>query len=116
MKQKLPNRRQGFTVDFETPVRLGKTAVPYTATLGFDNRNELKEVFIHSGKAGGDLGILMYEASVLLSYCLRHGAKVEEIRSAFPRSEDGKAEGPIGTLLDLYFDELSKRAEKELLS
>jgi hypothetical protein len=116
MKQKLPNRRQGLTIEFETPARLGKNPVPYTATLSFDEKNEFKEVFIHSGKTGGDLGILMYEASVLLSYCLRHGAKVEDIRVAFPRAEDGRAEGPVGTLLDLYFEELAKMAEEELLS
>jgi hypothetical protein len=115
-KQKLPNRRQGFTLQFQTPARLGKSPSSYTATLNYDEHNTLKEVFLSSGKVGGDIGILLYELSVFISYCLRHGAKIEEIKGALPRADDGSAEGPAGTLLDRLAEEMAKDAEKELLS
>ena len=115
-KQKLRNRRQGITLEFATSARLGKSGQNYTAILNFDERNELKEIFLSSGKTGGDIGILLYEISVFLSYCLRHGAKIEEIKGALPRGDDGTPEGPAGALLDLYFAEMDKDVEKELLS
>ncbi len=115
-KQQLRNRRQGITLEFETSARMGKSGQSYTAILNFDERNGLKEIFLSSGKTGGDIGILLYEISVFMSYCLRYGAKIEEIKNALPRADDGTAEGPAGALLDRLAEEMSKDAEKEILS
>jgi hypothetical protein len=84
--------------------------------LGFNRQNELRDVFLRSGKVGTEVNIVMMEAALLLSFYLQHGGTVEEVRNAMPRTHKGKPEGPIGTLLDLYTRELSADVRKDLLS
>lgn len=109
-RKRLPNRRGGINLDFVC----GSTQ--FTALLGFDSHNELKEVFLRSGKVGTDVNIVMQEASLLLSFLLQYGGKIEEVKTAMPRTTSGRAEGPIGALLDLLAAEFAKDAKKELLS
>lgn len=104
MKQSLPNRRQSMVMEFETS--RGNATIPFTAILSFDPKNNLKEVFLKSGKIGSDQFVLMHETSVILSQLLRYGAKPKEILKSLPRtSETDKPEGPIGTLLEILIKE-----------
>jgi|SRR5581483_5052734 len=109
-RKRLPARRGGFNLDFVC----GSTA--FTALLSFDEQNDLKEVFLRAGKIGTDVNIVMTEAALLLSFLLQYGGKIEEVKTAMPRTAEGRPEGPIGTLLDLLAKEWAADAKKDLLS
>ena len=84
--------------------------------LGYYPRGELGEIFLKAGKDGTDVNILINEAAMMASFALQHGGSVKTIREAMPRDTEGKAEGPIGTLLDLILKEELEEWEKEMLS
>lgn len=87
----------------------------FTALLGYDNFGDLKEVFFQGPKAGSDAQLVMLELGVAFSFALQHGCRVLEMRDNLPRHDDGTAEGPLGTLLDLIAKEEEADAQKELL-
>ena len=95
-RQRLPNRRAAEMINYAV------RGQPLVANVGFYPDGRIGEVFlVHAGKAGADLNISMLEVGVAVSIALQHGATVDELRAALPRTEDGKAEGAIGQLLDL---------------
>lgn len=95
MRRVLPQRRKAVTQDFTARGRR------YSASLGFYPDGLLGEVFLYSGKSGTDATIAAMEAAIATSFALQFGATVEAMRAAMPRDENGKAEGPLGCLLDL---------------
>lgn len=95
-RTRLPNRRASEHINYR-----GRNDMPITATVGYYPDGRPGEIFLRSGKAGTDLSIAMIEAGVALSFALQCGANLDEMRAAFPRTEDGRAEGAIGQLLDL---------------
>lgn len=94
-RRRLPNRRPSETITYEC------RGQKIDATVGYAPNGRISEAFIRSGKAGTDLSISMIEAGIALSFALQCGANIEAMREAFPRTEDGRAEGAIGQLLDL---------------
>ena len=105
IRERLPNRRGGENIEFETSPRPGVRPIAYAATLGYFNDGRLAEVFLRAGKAGTDLAIQAQETALVASFALQYGCPVEALRAAMPRTADGKPEGAIGRLLDLLADE-----------
>lgn len=103
-RERLPNRRGGENIEFETVPRPGVQPIAYAATLGYFNDGRLAEVFLRAGKAGTDLAIQAQETALVTSFALQYGCPLEAIRAAMPRTADGKPEGAIGALLDLLVE------------
>lgn len=94
-RERLPARR--FCETFEVVARRRA----YTATVGFYADARPGEIFLSTGKSGTDVEIATKDAAVLASIALQYGAPVEVLRRALMRDEQGRAEGPVGALLDL---------------
>lgn len=94
-REHLPQRRAAET--FELVAR-GRS---YTASVGRYADGRLAEAFITGGRSGSDAEIAVRDAAVLLSLALQHGCPAEALRSALMRDERGRAEGPLGVLLDI---------------
>lgn len=95
-RKKLPNRRPSELLDYDMNGNL------FTASLGrYPDDGALAEIFLRSGKAGTHLNVAMLETAVAVSMALQHGCSPETLRAAMPRTEDGRAEGAVGHLLDL---------------
>ena len=99
MRDILPNRRHNETLVFNVK------GIRYKATLGYYKDGHLGEVFLNAAKLDSTSDIAAREAAICVSMALQYGAPVETIATAFPRSPDGKPEGPLGTL----FDKLTER-------
>ena len=100
----LPNRRASDTIAF-TVNRDGVPPQEYVATVGYFSDGKVGEVFIRAGRAGSDVSISTNETAIAVSMALQHGTPLETIRKAMPRTNDGRPEGAIGTLLDLLVEE-----------
>lgn len=94
MSNELPNRRYTETIQFQ----MGP--ISCQAGLGFYPDGRLYEIFLDASKSGTDLRLQMHEAAILASKALQYGCPAEELRTAMPRTADGKPEGAIGKLLD----------------
>tara|TARA_R110002020_G_scaffold36894_37_gene111041 strand:- start:2865 stop:3179 length:315 start_codon:yes stop_codon:yes gene_type:complete len=93
-RRQLPQRRESETFAIEARGR------EYTASISRFGDGRLAEAFFTGGKSGTDVEIAVRDAAVLLSIALQYGASVDVLRSALMRDEGGRAEGPIGVLLD----------------
>ena len=100
----LKNRRFTETVEFETLPRMTSPSISYRAGLGYFEDGRLAEVFLSAGKAGTDLNIQAHETAIAVSKALEYGCPAEELRTAMPRTAEGKPEGAVGTLLDILRD------------
>jgi hypothetical protein len=102
-RQRLPNRRQHETIEFELE------GMAIVAGIGRFADGRLAEVFFHSaGKPGSTGERFAADAAVLVSLALQRGATVSEIRHSLVKLHDGSGAGPVGRLLDLIegdFDE-----------
>ena len=121
MPRKRPNGRRasqnlGFNVS-----RRGDIGgpVPYTATIGYYRlrfiKEEICEIFLHSGKVGSDHQIATLELSVITSLAIQNGVPLDELRRSLPRDDEGNPEGPMGTLLDLIQETETADLTEELL-
>lgn len=95
MRELLPNRRQGESLDF----RHGKFV--YSATLGRYPDGRIGEIFLRSGLVGTDTAVACQETAIAVSFALQNGCTIEQMREAMPRQTDGTPEGAMGTLFDL---------------
>ena len=109
-------RRGGQNLSFQVPGRLGKGPMDFTALLGYAPGGSLAEVFFHCGKAGTDMNVLLHEMGLAFSFALQYGCPPLAMQKAMPRTAEGEAEGPLGTLLDLLTAQDIHDAEKELLT
>ena len=100
-RQRLPDRRPSFTTEFVYEDR------SYSATLGFDVRNDrIAEVFTHGAKAGSAMDRILDDACVALSLLLQHGVEPAALASSMGRLGDGKSPASvIGALADLIVRE-----------
>ena len=95
MREILPNRREGYTLDFL------HHGLKYTATIGRYPDGRIGEIFLRCSKTGTDVAVASIEASIGNSIALQHHCAIETLRHAMPRNTDGSPEGPMGTLFDL---------------
>jgi ribonucleoside-diphosphate reductase alpha chain len=100
-RTRLPDRRGGEVLEFKTLRRMSSEPLSYTAGLGYSPKGQLLEIFLSAGKAGTDLAIQSQETAIAVSFALQYGCPIEVMRTAMPRTAEGKPEGAIGMLLDL---------------
>lgn len=99
-RERLPNRRPSETISFDVE-RDGVPPIPYTATVGYRMDGRVAELFIRSGRVGSDTAIQTNETAIAVSMALQFGCPIETLRRAMPRTNDGRPEGVVGTLLDI---------------
>jgi len=94
-RERLPNRRQSTTFEFENRDTIFVASVSHYA----DGRPA--EVFLDVDNGSTDRAALMRDAAVLISIALQHGAPVQTLREAITRLENGVTPAsPIGAALD----------------
>ena len=95
-RKRTPNRRQHVLIDFTTA-----DGFRYTAGLGYFDDGRLAEIFLNTQKIGTAIETTARDSAVVASLALQHGVPTKAIRRALTRSGNGRAAGPLGTLLDL---------------
>lgn len=93
-RQHLATRRHHEAFDFRHWGR------KFIAGIGRDDRGQIREVWINTGKSGEQMETLARDSAVLISIALQYGVPMEDLRKAIMRDADGNASGPIGKLLD----------------
>lgn len=99
-RERLPNRRPSETISF-TVSRDGVPSQEFIATIGYRWDGRIGEIFVRSGKSGSDVTISTQETAMAVSMALQYGCPLETLRRAMPRTNDGRPEGVVGTLLDI---------------
>jgi hypothetical protein len=94
-RERLPDRRASESFTFEID------GLRFTATVSRFADGRLGELFLDNHKAGSQIGTLVRDGAIILSFALQHGAEPERIRQALARDSQGRALGPIGVALDL---------------
>ncbi len=86
-RQRLPNRRPSHTEILQVDGQV------FTATVGFDECSQPRELFLMAGKEGSMLNALLADAAVVISIALQHGVtaaalakSVGRLRSYLPRN------------------------------
>lgn len=103
-RERQPNRCAAETISFDVN-RDGVPPLSYVARVGFYDDGRVSQVFLDAGRSGTDLNIQSDETAIAVSLALQYGCPLETIRKAMPRTNDGRPEGAIGTLLDLLVKE-----------
>ena len=98
MRDILPNRREGFSLNFL------HHGLEYTATMGRYPDKRIGEIFLRCSKTGTDVSVACQEPAIIASFALQNGATIEQMRSAMPRNGDGSPEGPMGRLFDMLVE------------
>ena len=94
-RARLPDRRPSELFDFQA------MDLRFTASISRHPDGRVAELFCDNHKAGSQIGTLVRDAAILLSFALQHGADIEAIRRALCRDSSGRALGPIGEALDI---------------
>ena len=94
-RERLLNRRASALFDFEID------GLKFTASASFFADGRLAELFLDNHKAGSQIGTLVRDAAIALSFAVQHGADPEAIRRALCRDSRGRALGPLGAALDM---------------
>ena len=102
-RTRLPNRRPCETFTFTL------ANLDYVASVGYGPDGAPMEVFLTAGRAGTHLAVATQEAAILVSLALQHGCPLETLRSCALRSENGKAEGSIGHIIDAIYARLEAK-------
>ncbi len=96
----LPNRRPALTQDIEVGGHR------FTATIGFDEHDRPKEVFLSGAKDGTDLAAILDDASVVLSVALQFGIPATALARSVARL-------PAVPLAPPYLDEPRDSRERQ---
>lgn len=94
-RERLPNRRASESFSFEA------NGLRFTATVSRFDDGRVAELFLSNHKAGNQADTYVRDAAILLSFALQHGADLDAIGRALCRDGQGRALGPIGTVIDL---------------
>jgi hypothetical protein len=94
-RQHVANRRASTTFDF----RCGN--LRYTCSYSRFASGGIAELFVSNHKTNSHADIAARDAAITFSIAVQHGADPETIRSGLSRDSYGKANGPLGTALDL---------------
>jgi hypothetical protein len=87
---RLPNRRECFTETIEIGGRC------YSASVGFNERDEPKEIFLAGAKSGSDMDDNLADAAIVVSRTLQLGVKAQHLTG-----EAGRPNSAVGAALDL---------------
>lgn len=73
----------------------------FSVTAGFYDDGTLGEIFVGSGKTGGDVEAIARDAGVTISLALQHGVPIESIQHAVTRNGASRAPASIiGAVVD----------------
>ena len=95
VRERLPDRRPAETFD------LTAGGVKYICTVGRFADGRIGELFLGNHKSNSAADTSARDAAITFSIAVQHGADPETIRNALCRDADGKANGPLGTALNL---------------
>ena len=98
-RERLPNRRAAESFELQA------NGLRFTCTVGRFPDGRLAEIFLTNHKAGSHADTAARDSAIVCSLALQHGADPDVIRRALCRDSNGKASGPLGTALDLIFDQ-----------
>ena len=93
-RERLPNRRLSHTEEFE------RDGINIRMTVGYRPTGEIGEIFLNADRQNSMIDVLLYDAAIIASLALQHGAPLEQIARAIKRDGLGIASSPIGAALD----------------
>ena len=99
-RKRLPSRRPAVTQDIEVGGHR------FTASVGFDEHDRPKEVFLSGAKDGTDLAAILDDASVVLSVALQFGVPPAALARSVARL-------PAVPLAPPYLDQPGDSREKQ---
>src|SRR5262249_48663918 len=105
MRERLPDRRQSATFNFDVPA--GTTVLHYTATVGYYPNGRIGELFLQNHKSSSTADTNARDAAIAFSFAIQHGADPHAIRRALCRDSHGHASGPLAAALDLLLGDES---------
>ena len=94
-RERLPDRRRGFTCEFQ------HDGFRFAVSAGYFRDGRLAEVFLSARKPGTPIEAVTRDAAILVSLCLQHGVAVETIMHALTRDDRGEPATAIGSALDM---------------
>ncbi len=98
-RQRLPTRRPSETVTLVTD------GLAFEATVGFDEHDHPREVFLNGGKEGSLFAAVLSDTAVVVSVALQHGVSAAALAKSVGRLSDKKLPAsPIGAALDLLME------------
>ena len=99
-REHLPKRRPAETITVMAGP-IGQQS-EFVITVGYYDAAMARpgEVFSSGPKVGSQMEAVMRDSAVAISYALQSGAEVEDIAQSLTRAADGRAEGPMGALVD----------------
>jgi hypothetical protein len=107
MRNRLPNRRQSSTLDFEA------MNLKFVASVSSFPSGAIAEIFIdEKARCGSTIGTLCKDLAVTFSLAVQSGADPEVIRLALSRDARGNASSPLGVALDMLADNANKEPNK----
>jgi hypothetical protein len=100
MRNRLPNRRQSSTLDFEA------MNLKFVASVSRFPNGAIAEIFIdENARCGSTIGTLCKDLAVTFSLAVQSGADPEVIRHALSRDARGNASSPLGVALDMLAEQ-----------
>jgi len=96
-REHLPSRRSSTTFDFTCG------NLHYTCSYSRFASGGIAELFLSNHKSNSHADTAARDAAITFSIAVQHGADPEAVRLALCRDSNGKANGPLGTALDLIF-------------
>jgi hypothetical protein len=96
-RARLANRRPSTTFDFTCG------NLHYTCSYSRFASGGIAELFVSNHRSNSAADTAARDSAITFSIAVQYGADSEIIRRALCRDSNGKANGPLGTALDLIF-------------
>ena len=98
-RARLPNRRASETFELEC------AGLRYTCTISRFPDGRIGELFLTNHRSNSAADCNARDAAITFSIAIQHGADPETIRRAVCRDSHGRASGPLGTAMDIIFEQ-----------
>ena len=97
---RLPYRRRQETIDLDHEGHV------YSVSIGFDDADRVREVFVNGQKQGSMMDATLDDAAIVISHHLQRGGTADELRRSMSRLGGGlgaatEPASPIGCVIDL---------------
>jgi hypothetical protein len=93
MRQRLHNRRKSLTSNLQWK------SVKLVVTYGFDDNEEIREIFINAAKTGEDIEVMMNDAATAFSIALQSGRTPAELYKSMRRDKRSRPASILGFVL-----------------
>ncbi len=94
-RERLPDRRPSESFTFE---HLG---LRFHVTVSRYADGRAAEVFLSNHKADSQIGGIVRDAAIVLSFALQYGVPLDAVRRALLRDPRGTASTPLGVAIDI---------------